>query len=199
MHTRCCCCCCCSVCCYTAVLAAAVLLLPAVVRHRVPDGRMTIFLLPVLWIWSQCFLSLHWNTMYFNVPLGSAVAFTVSICLHSRKLQTCAETRQASARRDEPPLVWYVMLFSRASRGLFQVLCAQFLYIWPGRQLKKKTKNSQTRAAEFFHRAWYAKSKLVQYTYIPGICKNITGKGGCLPVAYQVLCSLYYNTIDSRE
>ena len=54
----------------------------------------------------QCFLCNFGQTrIILNVPLGSTVAFTASICLHLQSLRACPEQRRASARRGEPPLV----------------------------------------------------------------------------------------------
>ena len=64
------------------VPAAAVLLLPAAVRHRVlPDDKFCCWFVEsdpsVFFLFIQ-------TRFLFDVPLGSTVAFTASICLHSR-------------------------------------------------------------------------------------------------------------------
>ena len=57
-----------------ATLLVLQLQLLAAVRHRVPDGKICsrgpLHLIPV---------SLHSNTIFFNVPLGRTVAFSASI------------------------------------------------------------------------------------------------------------------------
>ena len=72
----------CVVTCTAVVPAAAVLLLPAAVRHRVlPDDKFCCWFVEsdpsVFFLFIQ-------TRFLFDVPLGSTVAFTASICLHSR-------------------------------------------------------------------------------------------------------------------
>ena len=68
----------------TAVVAAAaeaaVLLLPAAVRDRVPNGHVRCWYIESD---SSIFL-LNQTRFFFDVLLGSAVAFTASICLRPR-------------------------------------------------------------------------------------------------------------------
>ena len=68
-----------AVCCYTAVIAAAtVLLLPDTLRHRVPDRQICCWFIEsdpsVVFLFIQ-------TRFTSDVPLGSTVAFTTSICL----------------------------------------------------------------------------------------------------------------------
>ena len=90
--------CCCSVLLHCCVAATAVLLLAAADRHRVPDGKVQ-----SLWLWSiesdSSVLSLHSNTICFYVPLGSAVAFTASICLLQCTLGNYGHARSQGGRQ----------------------------------------------------------------------------------------------------
>lgn len=45
------------------------------------------------------------HELFVNAPLGSAVSFTASIGLRPRSLRVCTESRRASGRRGEFPLV----------------------------------------------------------------------------------------------
>ena len=67
-----------ALCCYTADAAAAA---AAAVRHRVPDGKICYWFIESD---PSVFFVLIQNTIYFNAPFGSTVAFTASICLHPR-------------------------------------------------------------------------------------------------------------------
>ena len=65
---------------------------------------------------SSVFLLFIQKRYILNVPLGSTVASTASICLHyvhPRQLRACSEPRRASGRRDEAPLVHDAYLFRR--------------------------------------------------------------------------------------
>ena len=88
MHTECCCrCCCCSVllyrccCCSCFCYRLLLLRLAAGVCHAVPDGNFCCWFIES----DPSVFFLFIQTRYiFNVPLGSNVAFTASICLHPR-------------------------------------------------------------------------------------------------------------------
>ena len=63
-------------CSYTAASAAA-----AAVRHRVPEGVLCRWFIESDSINSVFFLFIQ-SQFIFNVPLGSTIAFTASICLY---------------------------------------------------------------------------------------------------------------------